>query len=279
MADGAPQEYRAIMLGKRIRWASCLLGLTAGGAGGYSVFVNTNQAGSTTLLLLGGIFLLFALTGRVPERIGKDGLDYKPTAEDAAAQDAVNELLDSDLDAVRAATAEAFSRSLEIQRETSASTPEHVRPAPVPGRQTYSVSETTSKARAIQLEQSIENLLIGHFSPDAVERQPSFATDDGLRFRLDSAVTLPNGKRIAIEIRIGTTRVADLALFGILFQHEHGFQGLVVVRANPTRFKLVRSERTEERFPHVRIVDIESEFGELSDTAVSRILNALNSFE
>ena len=278
MADGAPPEYRAINLGKPTRWVSGVLGLAAGGAGGYSVFVNTNQAGSTAMLLLGGIFLLIALTGRVPERIGKDGLDYKPTAEDAAAQDAVNELMDSEVDAVRVATAEAFSRSLEAQLETSASTPERVRPAPIPGRQTYSAAETTSKARAIQLEQSIENLLISHFSPDAVERQPSFATDDGLRFRLDSAVTLPNGKRIAVETRIGTTRVADLALFGILF-HEHGFQGLIVVRANPPKFKLVRSERTEERFPHVRIVDIEAELGELSDTAVSRILNALNSFE
>ncbi|GLW31874.1 hypothetical protein [Actinoplanes regularis] len=44
-----------------------------------------NQAGSTALLLLGGIGVLMSITGRVPDRMGKEGVNYEPVDEAAKA--------------------------------------------------------------------------------------------------------------------------------------------------------------------------------------------------
>ncbi|WP_158171054.1 hypothetical protein [Rhodococcus sp. JT-3] len=196
MADGESPAYRAINLGIPTRWVSGVLGLAAGGAGGYSVFVNTNQAGSTALLLLGGIFLLIALTGRVPERIGKDGLDYQPTADAVASTTTVTELMDDAPPEVREAVARSYERNLSAIEQALAA---HLTDAGTRTATSDQVRNTAlhatignrAAARGINLEANITRLIEQKFSTAQVHH-------NGV---VDLMMTLPNSKKIGIEIK------------------------------------------------------------------------------
>ncbi|MFI5998185.1 hypothetical protein ACIBAC_40840 [Streptomyces sp. NPDC051362] len=66
--DGA----RPVRLGRLARWErplSGLIGSLLAMAGGTAVFVSKNQAGSVTLVGLGGLFLLMAVSGRTIESV------------------------------------------------------------------------------------------------------------------------------------------------------------------------------------------------------------------
>jgi len=77
-AEAAPIRRRAVLLTRWQSLSASIIGISASGAGGAAVFVTDNQAGSTALLLFGGLALLIGVTGRVPDRIGKEGVNYEP---------------------------------------------------------------------------------------------------------------------------------------------------------------------------------------------------------
>jgi hypothetical protein len=74
---GEPRR-QAILLTKRQQWASGLVGGSAAGGGAVATFITSNQAGATALMLGGALGLLMSLTGRVPDRIGKEGVVHEP---------------------------------------------------------------------------------------------------------------------------------------------------------------------------------------------------------
>jgi len=240
----APQQtYRPIVLNNWARTGSGALGLAFGGAGGYSVFANTNQAGSTALLLIGGIFLLMTLTGRVPERMGKDGIVHEATERAIAATEAITDLMDDDSETVRSAAAETYLRNREeVARwvagagaRTSSDVTINV-PAVtvsgalmVPGVDADDANLRT--AHAIRHQRNVHNLLVEAFGADAVEWQPSFPS-----FRPDAVVTLPSGKRVAVEAKAGRQRkhkflewaptAKAAGLDGVVVVQDMGYQGV-----------------------------------------------------
>lgn len=107
---------RPVLLDRSARTATALAGVIASVAGGTAVFVTENQVGSTALLLLGGVFLLMGFTGRVPDRISRDGINYDPV--DPATQAVDNILADSATPmAVREAVVIAVQEELNRRRQ------------------------------------------------------------------------------------------------------------------------------------------------------------------
>jgi hypothetical protein len=80
-ADQGGVRRRAISLSTRQRWASGVVGGAAGGGGAVATFITSNQAGATALMLGGALGLLMSLTGRVPDRIGKEGVVHEAVDE------------------------------------------------------------------------------------------------------------------------------------------------------------------------------------------------------
>lgn len=113
-APNGPLRRQAILLSPTQRWFSGLFGLAASGGGAAAVFITSNQAGATTLLLAGALGLLMALTGRVPDRIGREGIIHEPV--DAPATRALGELLaDPELDAeAKARVAQAVQEEFKV---------------------------------------------------------------------------------------------------------------------------------------------------------------------
>lgn len=101
--------HRPIALGKLERSASAVAGIAGLGVGGWATMNSTNQAGSAAILLLGALFLLMAVSGRVPDRISKDGIDYRAVVNETAIED----LKDSESPIVTDAVAEALTRAKE----------------------------------------------------------------------------------------------------------------------------------------------------------------------
>lgn len=69
-------HHPPMRLTKWQRFVAGVFGFLTVGAGGASVFLTGNQAGATALLLLGGVAFLMGLTGRVPVRISKEGVEF-----------------------------------------------------------------------------------------------------------------------------------------------------------------------------------------------------------
>jgi hypothetical protein len=59
------------------RWIAGLIGLGAAVAGGASVFVSDNQAGSTALLVFGAIFMLLAVQGTAIRRATRESVELE----------------------------------------------------------------------------------------------------------------------------------------------------------------------------------------------------------
>lgn len=68
------------------RLGSVVLGLGAGGVGGYAVFATSNQAGSAALVLAGAAFLLIGLQGTRLVKLGGGGSSIEMARYEAAAQ-------------------------------------------------------------------------------------------------------------------------------------------------------------------------------------------------
>lgn len=65
------------------RIGAAVAGIIFGGAGGASVFLSENQAGSAALLLIAAVFLLMGIQGTAVRKAGKDSFDFaqKPAAQ------------------------------------------------------------------------------------------------------------------------------------------------------------------------------------------------------
>ena len=74
---------RPIVLAGWQRVVCATFAFSVTGTGAYATLYVGNQGGSVALILLGGLGLLVALTGRVPERIGRDGVMYDAIGEQA----------------------------------------------------------------------------------------------------------------------------------------------------------------------------------------------------
>lgn len=266
MTDNEPARVtRPITLEPLARTASGLLGLASSVAGGYSVFANTNQAGSTALLLIGGLFLLMTLTGRVPERIGKDGIVHAEVWDAIASSGSMTQLMESESEIVREAAAETYLRNREgVARwisgvVTNASGDATVNAPPATGSAVIHAplilpaDANLQRARDIKLAQKTEQLLIAEFGTAAVDRQPLFAIGSRV-FRPDAVVTLPIGKRIAVEAKVGPPQMnvlikmaaaaRDAGLDGLVVVNEAGLEGpsasfeggrIVAVKTDDTR--------------------------------------------
>jgi len=79
--DDKPPPVRPVLLSRWGRLAAGAFGTASVGGGGAAVFLTENQVGSTALLVLGSVALLMSLTGRVPDRISREGIDYHPATE------------------------------------------------------------------------------------------------------------------------------------------------------------------------------------------------------
>jgi hypothetical protein len=94
---GGGERRYAILLSDRQRWASFIVGAVAGGGGAVATFITSNQAGATALMLGGALGLLMSLTGRVPDRIGREGVVHEAVSE-APARVLLEVLKDTELD-------------------------------------------------------------------------------------------------------------------------------------------------------------------------------------
>lgn len=220
-----------ILLSKGQRWASGLFGAAAGGGGAAAVFLTKNQAGATALLLAGGLGLLMALTGRVPDRIGREGVVHEPIEGPAAR--ALNDVLrDEGLPLeIKAAIAEALQEELGKQRESNRS----VQAETTHTRMTWSGLETT--ATGLIYEQAvisdINNIVLpgGARLAQGLDAWPSVG---GRRpVRPDAAIvpmtkgTPPDLSRsIAIDTRIGHPTTISSRIRRLL---DAGFGAAIVI--------------------------------------------------
>ncbi|QKV77086.1 hypothetical protein [Amycolatopsis sp. Hca4] len=59
------------------RALACLFGFGIAGAGGVAVFVSSNQAGTTSLVLIGAVFLLIGIQGTPIAKATKDSIELR----------------------------------------------------------------------------------------------------------------------------------------------------------------------------------------------------------
>ena len=165
------------------RAASVALGLIGLGAGGAAVFITHVEAGPVALLIVGLIFLLIGMSGRMPTRI--------KVGDNEAAWEAVQEFVERVADEV---SDEARPELLEAVGDLAEAAP----------------SAATPTFRALMYENLIINML----------RQLA-ATDGDISFdpmnndRLFDAVVVGPERRAAIEIKAvsGEVRAETLAAF------------------------------------------------------------------
>lgn len=179
------------MLSKWQRISASLIGIGASVAGATAVFISENQAGSTALLLLGALGFLLGITGRVPDRIGKDGVNYDPV--DPATK-AVEHVLSDDsvpLD-IKETIALAIREELDKRQESRS----------LRTVKEYSNERLSAQANSILFESSVREILRG-FAPSG----SVFTADvrlngqylDGV-FELPPTDRDPHRRRIIFEV-------------------------------------------------------------------------------
>lgn len=230
MTDETPrpsQDYEPIELKERFRWAAAAVGLVAGGAGGYSVFATTNQAGSAILLLLGGLSLLIALTGRVPEKMGKDGAVYQPTVRAQINERVVQTMLTSteaDVQRAAAATFTETRQALDQWIRLSSTAADLSRPSSLDSMDLV-WDENSARARAVNLETNILELLRSRFTADS-----RMNVDDGAPNRFDFAVRSGSGAPVAVEVKARPLMSAELDRLVKMAEGSGRLRGLVVIQ-------------------------------------------------
>lgn len=105
-------------MAKSQRVSVIVFGLLTVAGGGAAVFSTDNQAGSTALLLIGAVSFLVGLTGRVPDRIGKEGVAYE--IADPGAHAVGNTLEDQ---SIPLTIREAIAREIEEEFERRSAEP------------------------------------------------------------------------------------------------------------------------------------------------------------
>lgn len=103
-----PRKVTSVEIGRRGRGLCWAFGLALVSAGGVATFVSNNQAGTTALILFGGLLLFIAITRRVPLliEVGTAKLDTSYEETDAAFEAGRDSALESsDTGDARASTA------------------------------------------------------------------------------------------------------------------------------------------------------------------------------
>jgi hypothetical protein len=88
-SDGAPADqlpHRQGAMRRLERAGAVAVGLSAGGAGAYTVFQGTNQAGSAALVLVGAAFLLIGIQGTRLIRLGSAGTTIELAEREVASR-------------------------------------------------------------------------------------------------------------------------------------------------------------------------------------------------
>lgn len=85
-AASKPRRITSVEIGRRARSACWAIGAALVLAGGVATFISDNQAGTTALILFGGLLLFIAITRRVPLliEVGTAKLDTSYEESDAA---------------------------------------------------------------------------------------------------------------------------------------------------------------------------------------------------
>jgi hypothetical protein len=135
------EPRRPVLLRQWQRWTAAFAGSALGAAGGVAVFVTENEVGATALLFLGGLALLMSLTGRVPDKIGKEGMAYEVVGP---VEQAVKNVLADE--AVPIATREVVAEAVRHELDNRGT------PGPArPGRQL----ELSTRVDAVLLESKV----------------------------------------------------------------------------------------------------------------------------
>lgn len=251
------------MLDTWARSVAGVAGIGSAGLGAWSVFMNTNQAGSAALLLFGALFTLMSLSGRVPDRISKDGVEHLTTAAEQATAETVTELLESP--EARAETAETVMKNWAEKIESLTRMGG--------GGQLTDVSDRNIRlAREILLEEGVRAALDADFSVQASPR-PARA--------VDLTVSVGDGKRVGVEVRLGgqhqSARLRSLAQrFGELVA-SGTFHAIVIVLAQQSDSSL-SGLRVWPRVAGVKFVVVnDAGMGTLSPEDARRVCEAVRS--
>ena len=198
------------------RGASAIVGAVGAGAGSVATFTTTNQAGSIALLLVGGLGLLMALIGRVPDRIGREGVVFEPVPE--AVVDALVSFYENE-DVPLSAKAEArdiLGADLDSDQRAPSPTSAHVPRSEVGSETQTWTSSSSSERRSLQLR--ADSSLLRYAAQQALQtvrlppnmrvmldvpEQTLSAGGTPIQVRLDAIVGEPNAGRpsqIAVEI-------------------------------------------------------------------------------
>lgn len=255
MSDTGRVTHSPITLTPWARRSSGVVGVVSAGLGAWSVFLNTNQAGSAALLLLGALFILMAMSGRVPDRITKEGIEHDSVSE------AFEDLLDHGSPEVKKEAAEALIRKASESVNTASPPPATEEPVGSRNRRLQTM------ARYINLESSVV---------DAIQQEFHTAEDDRVWRDLD-CVVLENGHApIGVEVKaVGdprNLRRATLRLAELVKAEKIG-AGVIVS---------VGTDSDSRRFPlfpeEVTIVSIDDHgVGEVSSTDADRIREVIRS--
>jgi hypothetical protein len=230
---------RAIRLQPWQRWACLAFGVAAGSGGTAAVFVTKNQVGSTALLLAGGLALLMALTGRVPDRIGREGVGYE-AVDDAVAKEAVKESLADPSPIVRKAVAQAVDDAFARRQEPSLR-PTKIRwegggasgewPVPV-----ESESGLRRAAKSVLYEDAVQDSLEGLLPAGArLNTNYPAVTRSGKAMQVDAVIEPQDGARpdnsIAVELEMISPRsLTQVETHGRLMDLlAHGFGAVLLI--------------------------------------------------
>lgn len=164
-SDGAKTVRRIpVLLSRGQRAASGAIGIVLCAVGSAATFVTENQAGSTTLILLGGLGGLLSVTGRVPDRIGREGVVHE--RDDAPATDLLAELLDDDdlPRALKEHIAQAVSDRLNVAPNTGA--PSHLDNDLLERHSDGPIERLNSHAAYVLFEKQALDILAASLPPD-----------------------------------------------------------------------------------------------------------------
>lgn len=271
MSETDKSTRSPIMLAPWARGISGAVGLLSAGLGGWSVFESSNQAGSTALLLLGAIFLLMALTGRVPDRIGKEGIEH-----DSIDEKTVKDALEFGSRVTQKEVAEIRNSNARDLREGTV--------RPVPTFATYHLSDNSraqALARNISIEEkvaaAVEEVLPPGFTYErdrqlAASQSSSMIVDFVIR-RSDPGSHAP---RVGIEVLAGASGSKTQKVFAQLDEliREGELDSVIIVAAFDTgsELALIRSGGSEK----VRIIGFDDNgLGEFPDTVADSLRNAV----
>lgn len=270
-----------ILLRRKQRVASAGLGSFSAVAGMGATFVTENQAGSTALLLAGGLFLLMAITGRIPDRIGREGVVHE---RDDPPSRALNDILtDESLpDSIKEVVAEAVSEAFKASGG-------HGGPLGGYDYATHNRPELSSQANSVLLERDALRLLESALPPHLrIRKQESWLKglgDQGgfldavvqYRDRVSDRQTDPNSAVVEIKFNRRLGGFYDAIRTVSTAMESTGLRGGIVI--GPADAPV--SEETLAKIPRIKFLRMpasRSEWGPTQELWRKEITELFDSF-